>query len=246
MFENIPWIGDLLISAVGALIAFYSWNWYHGPFLVATGVELNKVITEREDRNPGFRTRLLVKNIGRVPARNCEASIWLMRRNSEPESEDGEDPSEHLYVISSQSGWVNQRDSPFATHSDYQQQMTIPPGDTREVELYRQTHTGQFSNSSWVAKNISTAEIYTDKIQTGVENRLGDDILISGGRGGGDIYSKISSGIDAEGSETTRWEQGEVRIVGKMEMSFNNLFHYGTRVGKLNRSFSNPKGRSTD
>lgn len=212
---NLTPLRDLLISALGALIAFYLWNWYHSPFLIASGVEQKEVISRKESRDSKFNTRLHVKNIGRVPARNCVASLWLKGRNSDV-TNDVDGRSEHLYIISSPVGWVNRRGTFFANdHRSFRETETIAPDDTGTVELFRQTHTGQFTNADWISDGISTAEIYADEITAETEERLGEDTLIAEGRGKGDLYGGISGGIDKEELETTRWSEAEVRIVAE-------------------------------
>jgi hypothetical protein len=214
-FDALNLLQELLISALGALVAFYLWNWYHSPFLIASGVEQKEVISREENRDSKFNTRLHIKNIGRVPARNCVASLWLKGRNSDV-TNDVDGRSEHLYVISSPIGWVNRRGTFFANdHRSFSETETIAPDDTGTVELFRQTHTGQFSNADWISDGISTAEIYTDEISTETEERLGEDTLIAEGRGKGDLYAGISGGIDKDELETTQWPEAEIRIVAE-------------------------------
>lgn len=239
---NLYWIDDLLISALGALIAFYFWNWYHSPFLVATRVEQKEVISRKEDRDARFNTRLYVKNIGRVPARNCEASIWLVGRNTEVETDNGNNTREDLYVISSSVGWANRRGSVFANdHRAFSETETIAPGDTGNIELFRQTHTGQFKNSDWVSDGVSIAEIYTDKISPEVEERLGEDFLILGGKSKDDVYGGISGGIDEDDLATTRWEEAEVRIVGENSNIVQQKLSLNYKDGQIESELCQPE-----
>lgn len=206
---------ELLISSFGALVAFYLWNWYHSPFLIASGVEQKEVISQKRNRDSKFNTRLHIKNIGRVPARNCVASLWLKGKNSDV-TNDVDGRNEHLYIISSPIGWVNRRGRFFANdHRSFSETETIAPDDAGIVELFRQTHTNQFTNADWISDGISTAEIYTEEITTETEERLGEETLIAEDRGRGDLYAGISGGIDKDELETTQWTEAEVRIVAE-------------------------------
>lgn len=241
--ENMTWFGELLISTLGALIAFYFWNWYHSPFLLATSVEQKEVISPKEDRNSRFNTRLYVKNIGRVPARNCQASLWLMGRNTDAEVYDGTGTKEVLYVISSPVGWANRRGSLFADdHSTFSETETIAPGDTGLAELYRQTHTGQFTNSDWVSEGVSIGEIYTDEISDEVEEQLGSKVLIAGGRGRGDLYAKISGGINQDQLATTEWEEAEIRIVAENSNIIHRELELQYEEGQIKTKLRRPEG----
>lgn len=197
---------DLVISALGALIAFYLWNRYQNPVLAISGIQNHKLIYT--DQEPSEVVRLNIENIGQTPARNCKASLWLKGIDHE---------TNQIYAVNIPLSWPNKRASLITGRSDdFDKTKTIAPDGTETIELFSTSALGSFSPATWQTHGASIVRIDAEKLEIDAQGAIGDRVLLnrSAGASDDDVFT-VNAGIGIDEFENSEWEEAEIRVVGE-------------------------------
>ncbi|WP_435062425.1 hypothetical protein [Halobaculum sp. EA56] len=197
-------LGEFGLSASAAFVAYLTWNVYQSPYLTAESAEKNVVIYSDKD-DTGSHSRLTVKNIGKIPAKNCRANLWMY----------GTRENEAIFSLMPVP-WISRRGQLIANDSgNFSEDATIGAGENAVLQIFRQTSTNSVvpenrinsGDSVWLLADLSDVnQNDVDLLTDGV--LLNDERLVRDN----DANFRSQNGMSIEDFEQIEWEEAFVRV----------------------------------
>jgi hypothetical protein len=211
-------LGQIAIAFVGALIAYYVWDWINQPRLSPRKI-LSKTVKHKSHSKPDQTSHYLqVHNSGRVPATRCRAELRLRGKTEYPEHVYKDDK---IIAVNLPLGWADMRGNLLLNQQeDYSRDARVPAGESVTTHLFRET-TGYIMLADWVdpsgkpVLHIPDGEYRIDE--------LGQDIGFNDDSGNHDLVDvdyRQNRQIDYEAFGYTDWKVSEVVVSSEEGSAF--------------------------